>query len=165
MKTGFRTLIALALFFAMTGGGTQETKAQTNKNENKKPAPVIIQAQAHAMHFSDFQVRRNRDRGLEAEIKKKGLDVAFTEWMMRDHPYVFATVCAKQVGQIAAKFKSTPHMGDFETLLGKRSDLRLKAEKYGHDVAFAEWLRTERPDIYRQHFGLGPDNKPLQKKP
>jgi hypothetical protein len=165
MKTRFRTLIALALFFAILGAGTQGADAQTNKKQTAKPAPVIIKANAHAMHFSDFQVRRNRDRSLELEIKRKGLDVAFTEWMQRDHPYVFATVCSKQIGQIATEFKSTPHMSDFETLLGKRSDLRLKAEKYGHDVAFAEWLRTERPDTYRQHFGLGADNKPLKKKP
>lgn len=164
MKTRMSSLLALALSFALIGGGTQATNAQTKKIGTATPPPVIVKADAHAMHFNDFQVRRNKDRALEAEIKKKGLDVVFTEWMMRDHPYVFATMCSKQVGQIATKFKNTPHMGDFDALLSKRSDLRLKAEKYGHDVAFAEWLRTERPDIYRQHFGLGPDNKPLRKK-
>jgi hypothetical protein len=135
--------------------GVIPAHAQTKK----EPAPIIIRAQAHRAHFPDFQVRLNKDRSLAAEVKKKGIDVAFTEWMQRDHPYIFATMCAKQVGEIATEFKSTPHMGDFDTLLGKRSDLRLKAEKYGHDVAFAEWLRTERPDIYRQHFGIKPDKK------
>lgn len=133
------------------------------KPANLKPAPVIIRLNAHSMHASNFQVRRNKDRSLEAEIKKKGLDVAFTEWMQRDHPFIFAKECVKQVGALATEFKNTPHMGDFDTLMTKRSDLRLQAEKYGHDVAFAEWLRKERPDIYRQHFGLDKNNKPIKK--
>lgn len=119
-----------------------------------QPPPFVIRAQAHKAHFADFQVRINKDRSLAIEVEKKGLDVAFTEWMKRDHPYVFAAVCSQHAHEVAAAFKSTPHMSDFETLLSKRSDLRMKAEKYGHDVAFAEWLRTERPDIYRQHFGI-----------
>ena len=47
-------------------------------------------------------------------------------------------------------------MLDFDKLVEKRSDLRLQAAKYGHDVAFAEWLRTEHPDIYLRHFGITP---------
>ncbi len=80
--------------------------------------------------------------------------MAFTEWMQRDHPYIFASECVKQTGEIANEFKSTPHMLDFDKLMEKRSDLRIQADKYGHDVAFAEWLRTEHPDIYLQHFGV-----------
>lgn len=63
---------------------------------------------------------------------------------------------------MAREFKSTTHMLDFDKLLEKRPDLRAQTNKYGHDVAFAEWLRTERSDIYRQHFGLDP-NKPTRK--
>ena len=54
-------------------------------------------------------------------------------------------------------------MIDFDKLIEKRSDLRINAEKYGHDVAFAEWLRTERPAVYREHFGLDKNNKPIKK--
>jgi hypothetical protein len=136
--------------------------AQDNKKP-VKPAPVIIRLGAHAMHANDFQVRRNKDRSLEGEIQRKGVDVAYTEWMQRDHPFIFATECVKQVGEIATTFKSTDHMIDFDLLMQKRSDLRLQAEKYGHDVAFAEWLRTERPNIYRQHFGLDKNNRPMKK--
>lgn len=119
-------------------------------------APIIIRATAHTAHFNDFQVRRSKDRSLEWEIKKKGLDLAFTEWMQRDHPYVFAAECVKHAGDLATEFKSTNHMLDFDKLIEKRSDLRLQASKYGHDIAFAEWLRTERPDVYREHFGIKP---------
>lgn len=156
-----------AAFCALTLTVTLFNPAVHAQDETKPakttPAPVILRLNAHAMHANDFQVRRNKDRSLEAEIRKKGLDVVFTEWMQRDHPFIFAKECVKQVGAIATEFKNTPHMGDFDTLMTKRSDLRLQAEKYGHDVAFAEWLRKERPDIYRQHFGLDKNNKPIKK--
>ncbi len=47
-------------------------------------------------------------------------------------------------------------MLDFDKLIDKRSDLRIQADKYGHGVAFAEWLRTERPAVYLEHFGIKP---------
>ena len=125
-----------------------------------KSAPVIIRFQAHSMHANDFQVRRSKDRSLEWKIKRQGLDVAFTEWMQRDHPYIFAKECVKQVGEMAIEYKDTPHMLEFDKLIEKRSDLRIQADKYGHDVAFAEWLRTERPDVYREHFGIKPTKSP-----
>lgn len=159
-----RLMAALSvLVLSMTLSGSAAHAQNETKPAKTKPAPVIIRLNAHAMHANDFQVRRNKDRSLEAEIRKKGLDVAFTEWMQRDHPFIFAKECVKQVGALATEFKSTPHMGEFDALLAKRSDLRLQAEKYGHDVAFAEWLRKERPDIYRQHFGLDKNNKPIKK--
>lgn len=135
----------------------------SDKPAKMKPAPIVIQLRAHSMGANDFAVRRSKDRSLEAEIKNKGMDVAYTEWMQRDHPYVFAKECIKQVGEVATEYKSTNHMVDFDTLLPKRTDLRLQADKYGHDVAFAEWLRTERPDVYRQHFGLDANNRPMKK--
>ena len=84
--------------------------------------------------------------------------------MQRDHGYVFAKECVKQVGEIATLYKGTNHMVDFDSLLSKRTDLRLSAEKCGHEVAFAEWLRTERPDVYRQHFGREKNKQVLKKK-
>jgi hypothetical protein len=157
----YPALCAFALTCALSGSAA--FAQDDEKPARTKPAPVVIRLQAHSMGANDFMVRRSKDRSIEAEIKNKGLDVAYTEWMQRDHPYVFAKECVKQVGEVATKFKSTNHMVDFDTLLPKRADLRLQAEKYGHDVAFAEWLRTERPDVYRQHFGLDANNKPLKK--
>ena len=141
-----------AMPFAAMGHGLD------SKDPSKtKPAPVIIRFMAHSPHANDFQVARSKNRGIELEIKKKGMDLAFTEWMQRDHPYVFAKECVKDVGEMAIEYKSTPHMLDFDKLIEKRPDLRIQASKYGHDVAFAEWLRTERPDVYRRHFGIKPD--------
>ena len=132
--------------------------AQDEKRPEKiKPTPVIIRFQAHSMSANDFQVARSKHREIELQIKQKGMDVAFTEWMQRDHPFVFAKECIRHVGEIATEFKSTDHMLDFDKLIEKRADLRIQADKYGHDVAFAEWLRTERPDTYREHFGIKSD--------
>ena len=153
MKRLLRSVLgALALTLSLLGSAAY---AQDQKKPDKvKPAPVIIRFQAHSMHANDFQVARSKHREIELQIKQKGMDVAFTEWMQRDHPYVFAKECVRQVGEIATEFKSTNHMLEFDKLIEKRADLRIQADKYGHDVAFAEWLRTERPDVYREHFGI-----------
>ena len=156
----YLTLCTLALTSALLGSVAYAQDGDTPAKPT--PAPIIIRFNAHAMGANDFQVRRSKDRSLEADIKSKGMDVAYTEWMQRDHPYLFAKECVKQVGEVAHEFKSTTHMVDFDNLLPKRPDLRLQASKYGRDVAFAEWLRTERPDVYRQHFGLDP-NKTAKK--
>ena len=144
-----------ALTIAMTLFGSA-SQAQKDKDTVKvKPAPIILRFNAHSMHANDFQVRRSKERTLELEIKRKGIDVAFTEWMQRDHPYIFAKECVSQVGEIATDYKSTNHMFDFDKLIEKRPDLRIQANKYGHDVAFAEWLRTERPRCLQATFRTG----------
>ena len=154
----FAPLCVLAITATSFGSIAQ---AQDDKKPGKmKPAPVIVRFNAHAMGANDFQIRRSKDRSIETTIKNKGIDVAFTEWMQRDHPYLFASECIKETGGIANEFKSTTHMVDFDNLLSKRPDLRMQADKYGHDVAFAEWLRTEHPDLYLQHFGIkAPKNR------
>jgi hypothetical protein len=156
-RTLYPALGALALAFSLLGSAAyaQEDK----KPDNIKPAPVIIRFQAHSMHANDFQVARSKHREIELQVKQKGMDIAFTEWMQRDHPYIFAHECVKQIGEIATEYKSTDHMLEFDKLIEKRGDLRIQADKYGHDVAFAEWLRTERPEVYREHFGVKSDMK------
>lgn len=144
---------------AITGALLSMPATAQDSKKPVKPAPVIIRYQAHSMHANDFQVARSKHREIELQIKQKGMDVAFTEWMQRDHPFVFAKECVKQVGEMAIEYKDTPHMLEFDKLIEKRGDLRIQADKYGHDVAFAEWLRTERPDTYREHFGIKPDVK------
>ena len=155
------TLVALcALTFTHFQLASSANSQQDKVHDKQKPAPVIIKFNAHSMHAGDFQARRSKDRGLELKIKQQGIDAAFTEWMQRDHPFIFAKECVKQVGEIAIHFKSTNHMIDFDKQLTKHPDLRLSAEKYGHDIAFAEWLRAEHPDVYRAHFNIKAPKKP-----
>lgn len=159
-----KNILSMALATAVLMGAFSMSLA--DEQADKKPAPVIIHATAHTAHFNDFQVRMSKDRSLAAEVKRKGLDVAFTEWMARDHPYVFATECVKHANEVVARdFKSSSHMHDFDTLLAKRADLRMSVERLGHDIAFADWLRTERPDVYRQHFSIKPVKKTDKVKP
>jgi len=153
-QTGTQSIALGALILTASLLGSPVHAQDDKKPDNIKPAPVVIRFAAHRAHANDFMVRRNKDRSIEFAIKNKGIDVAYTEWMQRDHPFIFAKECVKEVGGIATSFKSTNHMLDFDVLLSKRSDLRLEANKYGHDIAFAEWLRKERPDVYRHHFGL-----------
>lgn len=157
----YPALIALTL--ALTAHGSSVSAQDEHKPANVKVAPIIIRLDAHSMNANDFQIARSKHREIEGEIRRKGVDLAFTEWMQRDHPYIFAKECIKHAGDIAVEFKSTNQMVDFENILPKRSDLRMNVDKYGSDVAFAEWLRTERPGIYRKHFGLDENNRPIKK--
>jgi len=161
MKRNIQSMLC-ALALTATLLGLTGFRPPVEKPEKPIPAPVIVRFQAHSAHANDFIVRRSKDRGLESEIRNKGLDVAYTDWMRRDHPYVFASECIKDAGKIATAFKSTNHMVDFDKLIEKRADLRQSATRLGHDVAFADWLRTEHPDVYRQHFGLDAHNRPIK---
>lgn len=149
----------LTLLVALSGSTVD---AQSNAPAKRvKPAPIIIKFDKHSAHAVDFMVRRNKDRSLDAEIAKKGLDLAFTEWMQKDHPFVFGESCFNQVGELAKDYRDTRHMTDFDALVANRTDLHDQVDRYGHDVAFAEWFRRERPDAYRKHFGLDSNNLPI----
>jgi uncharacterized protein YggE len=45
--------------------------------------------------------------------------------------------------------QGNPALGDFQTLSNKRADLRVSVSRKGRDAAFTDWLRTERPQLYR----------------
>ena len=89
----YPTLCTLALTSALLSSATH-----AQSGDKPAPSPIIIRFQAHAMNANDFQIRRSKDRSLEAQIKSKGMDVACTEWIQRDHPYIFAEECIKQTG-------------------------------------------------------------------
>lgn len=43
-----------------------------------------------------------------------------------------------------------PYLLDFQVLSNKRADLKINVVRKGLNAAFSEWLRAERPHIYRQ---------------
>ena len=74
-KTVFMALCALTIPGVL---GSLIANAHEDQGPSKmKPAPVIVRFNTHAMSANDFQVRRSKDRSLEADIKKKGIDLAF----------------------------------------------------------------------------------------
>lgn len=133
------------------------TRAQASPpaptTQQSVPDP-IIRAKNHPQHATVFSARLNKNAALRAAVDRKGYDVAFTEWMKQDHPYEYATYCTKQAKEVTVAFKNTEHMAEFNTLVTKRADLRAAVKSVGYDVAFADWLRRERPDAYRKHFGI-----------
>ncbi len=49
------------------------------------------------------------------------------------------------------KAQGHPMLHGFEVMSNKRADLRLARVTKPLDVAFTDWLRAERPHVYRQH--------------
>jgi hypothetical protein len=119
---------------------------------------IVIRASSHPAHSSAFQGWLAKRADLRAAVAKKGLDVAFTEWMREDHPYLYATVCVKKSAQVISRVKNTPHYGDFEGILSKRADLRALVAKKGNDAAFLEWLSRERPQVFAKHNEISVDS-------
>ena len=54
-----------------------------------------------------------------------------------------------QLNSDVIRAQSSPALGDFLTLSNKRADLRVNVALKGRDAAFSEWLRAERPHLYR----------------
>lgn len=50
------------------------------------------------------------------------------------------------------KAQSSPYLVDFQNVSAKRADLRIDAVRRGVDSAFTDWLRRERPWVYRQYL-------------
>ncbi len=117
------------------------------------PGPIIL-AKNHPTHAKMFASRLPHDAYWRKEVRRKGYDVAFNGWMQQDHPFEYAHYCIEESNEVVTVFKNTEHYHQFDALLPKRADLRSEVKSLGFDTAFADWLRREHPDLYRQHFGL-----------
>lgn len=127
-------------------------RAQTPPQASSALPPVIIRAKDHPMHATVFTARLNKNAYWRHEAQRQGYDVAFNEWMKQDHPYEYARYCTVEARKLTAAYKNTEHMDQFSALLPKRADLRGEVQSLGFDVAFADWLRRERPAVYREHY-------------
>jgi hypothetical protein len=54
---------------------------------------------------------------------------------------------------VVLRAQGNPNLIDFFALSEKRSNLRVAIVTKGLDAAFSEWLRQERPYVYRQYAG------------
>lgn len=54
-----------------------------------------------------------------------------------------------QLNSPVLRAQGNPALGDFQTLSNKRADLKVNVARKGRDAAFSEWLRAERPHLYR----------------
>ena len=143
-----RTLLLPALgLLALSATALAAAQSQHTDDE------IVIKAQGHP-HYMDFQSKLNKSAALRTAVAKKGLDVAFTEWMRQDHPYVYATTCVKMAHDKAPEVKAMPHMADFQSILPKRSDLKAEVARKGLDAAFLDWLKKEHPGDYAAHAKL-----------
>ena len=69
--------------------------------------------------------------------------------------------------RVIVRAQGHPMLHGFEVMSIKRADLRLARATKPLDVAFTEWLRSERPLLYRQHeveFFARSDGKQTEKR-
>ena len=140
------------VFAAIIAAGVLGTLTSAPVRAQETVAEPILVANKHTAHWSKFQAVINKNAYWRSVVSKKGQDVAFNQWMRADHPYIYAAVCMKAATDLAGKMKNTEHMAEFEALQAKRADLRASVASVGHDVAFADWLRKEKPKVYKEHF-------------
>lgn len=65
-----------------------DNKAPVAKNQKSAAESTVIRAQGHPNHV-DFVARSSKRADLRANIARKGLDSAFTEWLRAEHPHVY----------------------------------------------------------------------------
>jgi hypothetical protein len=149
-KRSITTLLSMVAATSYIPSATAQSR--DTQNNNVKEQQFLLRARLHEAHLIEFQNAAKRDPQLNSEIRREGLDAAFTDWMRREHPYLFAYSCVQLARQIAADFKSTRHWRDFQALLARRPDMREEAERLGTDAVFADWLRREHPSVYQQRI-------------
>jgi hypothetical protein len=69
--------------------------------------------------------------------------------------------------RVLVKAQGHPMLHAFEVMSNKRADLRLARATKPLDVAFTEWLQSDRPSVYRQYeaeFYAKRGGKPEQKR-
>lgn len=57
---------------------------------------------------------------------------------------------AAQNPPVLVRAQGHPLLHSFEVMSNKRADLRLARATKSLDVAFTDWLRTEKPHVYKQ---------------
>ena len=65
--------------------------AQPSHASHKAPhvhKPLVIRAQGHA-RYAEFLGRSSKRADLRHNIHRKGVDVAFTEWLRHEHNHVY----------------------------------------------------------------------------
>ena len=116
-------------------------------------APLMVMSQKNdPAHASVFNAKASKDASLRAEIATEVSDTAFTMWMMRDHPYLYAASCVKIAHGIYQHCKQTQAMTEFGSIAIKRADIKAAVHAEGYDVAFVDWLWATHPDLYKQHL-------------
>ena len=58
------------------------------KTSSTSAEALVVRAQGHPNHV-DFVARSSKRADLRANISRRGLDVAFTEWLRAEHPHVY----------------------------------------------------------------------------
>lgn len=65
-----------------------DDKAPDAKTQNAVAEPLVIVAQGHPKHV-DFVAKSSKRADLRANIQRKGLNVAFTEWLRAEHAHIY----------------------------------------------------------------------------
>lgn len=144
MQRTFRIVVLSAIVFVGLSAGSIVHAVDTK-------ADVILRARGNP-YLLDFQVLSNKRADLRINLIRKGLNVAFTEWLRNERPLVYRHYAAQPAVTTDAPSIRTawhPLLNDFLVLSNKRADLRLEMARKGLDAAFTEWLRRERPNVKR----------------
>ncbi|MCS6776717.1 MAG: hypothetical protein RMJ43_01585 [Chloroherpetonaceae bacterium] len=112
----------------------------------------VIRAQGNP-HLNAFKALLSKRADLRLQVEQRGIDAAFTDWLRAEKPEAYRE--AMQRGETVAarpiiRAQGHPYLQTFKVLANRRADLRYKQATYGTDVAFTEWLRTEKPGVYHE---------------
>jgi len=113
---------------------------------------IIVSMKSDAPCVREFEERLSRDSRLRAAVSKRGKDAVFTTWMRYVYPHLLKSEYMKHADKVVQRFNHTGHKAEFDRMLVKRTDLRVRVAKIGYNDAFAEWILPQYPNIFRAHF-------------
>lgn len=147
MSRPLTTLVALATLALLPG----ITPVSAQLPDTSGAAPVV-RAQGNP-YLNAFKALLSKRADLRLQIEQRGIDAVFTDWLRTEKPEAYRE--AVQRGETVAarpiiRAQGHPYLQTFKVLANRRADLRYKQATYGTDVAFTEWLRTEKPGVYHE---------------
>ena len=88
-----KRIFCMAVMFAVTVFGTLSGTPARADEDTK-----VIKAQGNP-YLTDFMSVKEKRANLRVAMVRKGLDAAFSEWLKREHPFVYRECAQKETAR------------------------------------------------------------------
>jgi hypothetical protein len=124
-------------------------KASTNVQPFSTPAMVIHPDEHVAIYRTEFDARISKSAYWAAETQKQGYDLAFTEWLLEEHPWEFAAICSNAAANLMKDPAMSSYVDKFHEAAKQDPVLQNQIKTTNEPVTFLDWLRTNNEGQYK----------------
>lgn len=124
-------------------------KASTNAQPFSTPAMVIHPDEHVTVYKTEFQHLVDTSPHWRTEVQKQGFDLAFTEWLLMEHPWEFAAICTNVAEHIMNDPSKSALVTEFREAVKQNPTLKSEIDTTSEPTAFLDWLRAKHQDEYK----------------